>query len=207
MAVLCKDCQHVESFGLWVLCLPLALLCWAVGVGIWQLHSTVSVEQEFTRHMRETPPQGRSIRSPLLPAALSTLFKYRNLPNHSTRYFPQIFNHSRWYFCINKNDQLISVKIFIVCKRPENKTVSWNSLFLWWSFCLEEGTLCIQAGHFSTRPQTRRAGLGRHGGSSHQGYTFSLIARSDASDSLSDVAWLIQTKTNALGFKKWKLKD
>lgn len=43
-------------------------------------------------------------------------------PNHSMLYFPPIFSHSTGYFCIPKNDQLLSVNIFIICKRQQNQT-------------------------------------------------------------------------------------
>ena len=65
--------------------------------------------------------------------------------------------------------------------------------------------MCV-TGHFSTevpsQPVAHSAGCGRPGGGgSPLKRHFSSTVRSNAPDLLSDVVWLIQTKTNAPEFK------
>ena len=128
-------------------------------------------------------------------------------------YFPQICNHSRGYLYIYRKNQLISVNIFTVCRRRQNKTTSGNPAFFIF-FCLEGiyrsrlGILLRQVHRQTPRPTppllAHRSRPGRHRGHApDQGYIFFFFftARSDASDLLSDVAWMIQTKTNAHEFK------
>ena len=118
-----------------------------------------------------------------------------------------------------RDNQLISVNILIVYKRQENKTASGNSVVFFFSFfffCLEGicrarmGILlcqrqstprhpCPATTHPSLLTEQILADMG--GLSPDQSYIFFFTARSDASDLLSDVAWMIQTKTNALEFK------
>ena len=117
-----------------------------------------------------------------------------------------------------RDNQLISVNILIVYKRQENKTASGNSVVFFFSFfffCLEGicrarmGILlcqrqstprhpCPATTHPSLLTEQILADMG--GLSPDQSYIFFFTARSDASDLLSDVAWMIQTKTNALEF-------
>lgn len=130
-------------------------------------------------------------------------------------YFPQICNHTRGCLYIYRNNQLISVNIFIVCKRRQNKTTSGNSAFFIF-FCLE-GICRSRLGILLTDP-TRPprppppppllahrscvlAGTRAIPPTKATFFFFFFTARSDASDLLSDVAWMIQTKTNALEFK------
>ena len=118
-----------------------------------------------------------------------------------------------------RDNRLISVNILIVYKRQENKTASGNSVvffFFLFFFCLEGicrarmGILlcqrqstpwhpCPATTHPSLHTEQILADMGGH--SPDQSYIFFFTARSDASDLLSDVAWMIQTKTNALEFK------
>lgn len=73
--------------------------------------------------------------------------------------------------------------------------------------CQPGGHLYVPAGHHALRvhrqtPLAHRACCGRHGAGPPVNTTFFLFtARLNASDLLSDVAWMIQTKTNALEFK------
>lgn len=86
--------------------------------------------REVARHVREAPPWGTcALRIPLPPAALLALSKYGRPPNRHALRGPQILNHSRGYFYINKNDRLISITTFTVCKRQQNTMASGNSAF------------------------------------------------------------------------------
>lgn len=124
---------------------------------------------------------------------------------------------------IYRDNQLISVNILIIYKRQENKTASGNSgplppppAFLstlresvdpGWAFYFVKVQRQSTPRHLPTPATTHPfllteqilADMGGH--SPDQSYTFFFTARSDASDLLSDVAWMIQTKTNALEFK------
>ena len=149
----------------------LALLCWAIGVR--------NIAAHPARAGNHSLAQTRS--SWLLPASF-TLFNYGNTPNHRMLYFPQICNHSRGYLYIYRKNQLISVNIFTVCRRRQNKTTSGNPAFFIF-FCLEGiyrsrlGILLRQVHRQTPRPTppllAHRSRPGRHRGHApDQGYIF-----------------------------------
>ena len=128
-------------------------------------------------------------------------------------YFPPVFKHSRRYFRMDKNDQLISVNVFALFARPQNRTTSENSAFFI-AKCQPWGNLYVHAGHcalkiHSQTPSLTEQAVANTGASPPVNTTFFFFtARLNASDLLSDVAWMFQTKTNALEFKNrnWETK-
>lgn len=189
----------------------LALLCRAVGVG------NTAASFYVLREQSSPSVVGRHLLSADQEPSTSTCFisPFSNRETYQTTIrsislkFP---TRAEAISVIYKNDRLISVNIFIVCKRQQNKIASGNSAFfvffspkgIWKSRLGVLLSKCTDGPlHHHPRFLARRAGPGRQAGHSpHQGYIFFfLTTRSDASDLLSDVAWMIQTKTNTLVFK------